>query len=105
MFRQDFSVGTEKPAIDERVAAGAAFLEARHPNWDTRVDVGTLDIRKERYCILGQLYESFYETARIVLQLTDDEAARMGFTKYKSIAEFDELTEAWKRLIMARRAL
>lgn len=39
----------------ERVARGAALLDAKRPGWASRIDVGTLTLHDACGCIVGQL--------------------------------------------------
>lgn len=38
----------------KEVAAGAAWLDENHSGWERKIDLGTLNIRDCRDCILGQ---------------------------------------------------
>lgn len=42
--------------IEERVQAGAAWLDERYPGWFQVIDLGTLDISRCDLCVLGQVY-------------------------------------------------
>lgn len=48
------------PAADlvERVALGAAWLDAAHPGWRDRVDVARLDMGDSCDCVLGQALQT-----------------------------------------------
>jgi hypothetical protein len=42
--------------VEERVQAGAAWLDKVRPGWLTEVDVGRLDLRQPDRCVLGQVF-------------------------------------------------
>jgi len=48
------------PAADlaERVALGAAWLDAAHPGWRDRVDVDRLNLEDSCDCVLGQTLQA-----------------------------------------------
>jgi hypothetical protein len=46
--------------VTQRVARGAALLDAQVPNWRDRIDVDRLNMRSGEDCVLGQLYLSEY---------------------------------------------
>jgi hypothetical protein len=69
----------------ERVARGAALLDAQMPDWFTRIDVGALNIRRDCHCVLGQLESSFMDAVERRWGLNpngcpDYEAVAHGFT-------------------------
>jgi hypothetical protein len=41
-------------AVAARVATGAAFLDEHDPGWWQRINLATLDLSRERHCVLGQ---------------------------------------------------
>ncbi len=42
--------------IEQRVAAGAAWLDEHEPGWERRIDLATLDLASSCRCVLGQLF-------------------------------------------------
>lgn len=117
---------------DERVAAGAAFLDEHWPGWDYQIDIEMFDLCDPCECVLGQVYGGFYEACH-KLGLDDarpnngqraDEAHALGFFEnarddetfvsvydpgYRDALEkresrWSELERAWVRLIEERRS-
>lgn len=108
--------------IAERVAAGAAFLDAREPGWWQRIDLDTLDLQAPCRCVLGQLathlddYDDDWSwqnvTARYGLlvwfwswEANGDRATDLeyGFNANPDIEAYDDVAAEWKRVILARR--
>lgn len=103
---------TAARTIQERVAAGAAALDAYLPGWVDRVDLGTLDMRSPCGCILGQAFDNYW-TAPFGDPYDDPERYRadLGFQAYSTLdggsgepGEYAALQDEWARLIEARRA-
>jgi hypothetical protein len=90
--------------IAERVAAGAAWLDANRPGWVERIDLETLDLGDPCRCIVGQLNVQWGG-----LKIADDprwHAASLGFDTWLAEGyEYSALTAAWRQLIIARRVL
>lgn len=64
----------------ERVAKGAAHLDATRPGWHDRIDVGTLTLHDPCGCIVGQLmpnttFTNFNQRARVLFPISVDEQA------------------------------
>lgn len=49
------------PALCDRAAAGAAFLDKNEPGWAKRVRLNVLDLERADFCVLGQLYGDYYD--------------------------------------------
>lgn len=47
----------------ERVARGAAFLDLYRPTWFREIDLGSLNLKDNYNCILGQLYGNYHDSA------------------------------------------
>jgi hypothetical protein len=116
--------------ITERVAAGAAWLDANRPGWVERIDLDTLDLGDPCRCVLGQDfaadsqgYTSGFDAGLVAVTdggLTEDgyrHAADAGFYAVADLSdndddddgfrmnkEYRELTDAWRALIRERRA-
>lgn len=43
----------------ERVARGAALLDAKRPGWAEKIDIGNLDMPRCDRCILGQVFGDY----------------------------------------------
>jgi hypothetical protein len=82
---------------DAIVDKGATLLDERYPDtWYDKIDLDTLDLSTTDLCVLGQLYGSYY-VGRRTLGLTRGGAAELGFDG------LEELTDAWRRLIIERK--
>lgn len=92
--------------IEERIAAGAAWLDANRPGWVDRIDLDTLRLDNPCRCILGQEYGDFYTAPYEIRGVLGEMATQLGFDAKLTDdgADYAELTEAWQRLILARRA-
>jgi hypothetical protein len=95
-------------AIAERVAAGAAFLDERVPDWwradrASAIDPDGLMIQSYCDCVLGQLFGT-YGTGVVQLDLWDTSRTALGFFTDDPPRETDVLEAEWKRLITERRA-
>jgi len=111
------------PTIEQRVAAGAEWLDARMPGWVDKVSLDRLRLLSPCDCILGQAFGDFY-TAPLPCEFEarDEVAANLGFMSSVEIndellgsaafdaydsaeqQEYRELHTEWTRLILARRA-
>lgn len=104
------------PPASDRVAAGAALLDANVPGWATEIDTATLDILTMRNCLGGQLGGGdFFAGVRRILALSAGEyfwfqdlrdnglcgiGAADGGDTYRE--DCDALTAAWRTEITAR---
>jgi hypothetical protein len=90
-------------SIDERVAAGAAWLDANRPGWWQRINLDTLDLGDPCECVLGQEDGNYWDTAPDL----GDDAAVLGFNTRPWCRdpgqELAGLEGAWRTLIQARR--
>lgn len=93
-------------SIEERVAAGAEWLDANASGWVAQIDLSSLDIAEPCGCILGQVYGHYFRSPRSARHaggyeefdyLSDDR----GFNGDED--EMTALTLAWADLILARR--
>lgn len=107
--------------VEERVAAGAAYLDAhpeRYGDWVDRIDEDELDINSCVQCMLGQLEGDYSDGMDNIQDAAEfptvgdwntDYAARCdwstehGFCGYNYPDELS-LTSAWATLIRERRA-
>lgn len=82
---------------DERVAAGIALLDERAPDWRSRINLETLDIRSGGYCTLAQVFGDF-NRGRHHLEL--GRPADYGFfLRDHDDLTYPDLTAAWKRVL------
>lgn len=85
----------------ERVARGAAFMDANYPGWVDKIDLNTLDIHSACDCVLGQAGLSYTNTWIEHFSAKAGEMKSRGFATTK--AENESVNAAWRDLIMARR--
>lgn len=90
-------------SIEERVAAGARWLDEHRPGWVDRIDLETLDLGDPCRCVLGQEYGNY--TFALDEILDDVSPASRGFNAWATTGEYPALTDAWRRLIEQRRAV
>jgi hypothetical protein len=112
-------------SVDDRVAAGAAWLDANRPSWWQRINLDTLDLGDDCNCILGQEHGDFTDGLDVVTPDDDGWAKRCADLGLFSAAdiralgpgelddsvhrgelvdgEYRRLTAAWRTLIQARR--
>lgn len=98
------SVSTVPASIRIRVEAGAALLDRIRPGWLDDIDLITLDLADPECCMLGQLYGKYragWPDAVI--------SAELGFfadgpDREARVAEYAQLTEAWRDLVLTEAA-
>lgn len=103
--------------IAERVAAGAAWLDERKPDWWTAVALPELDVDDCNLCVLGQTYGSYWDSPLFAdlsnigsgeffdndeERETVERAQPLGFYADGS-SEVLWLNAEWERVIRARR--
>ena len=90
----------------EAAKRGAEFLDEKDPKWAQKVNLTTLDLGSQFFCVLGQLYGDFYDGA-LTCNLTRHEEIERGFdlggSAWAKPGAYDELTRCWKDEIRARR--
>lgn len=99
------------PVIAERVKRGAALLDEKRPGWWQRIDLGRLDVASDCDCVGGQLPGGYGKVAddlfgpgvTFSLEVSHGFEADGDF-EGGDAGEFAALTEAWRSLILARRA-
>ena len=103
--------------IAERVAKGAALLDAEQPGWADRIDLDELELESCRHCVLGQLFSGGCPDPEACLGCEDGfehvtnsrpelDFPALGFDKSRTDGDgaYSELTAEWRRLISERRA-
>lgn len=99
-------------SIEERVTAGAAWLDEHRPGWWQRIDLETLDLGDPCKCVLGQEYGDF-GVAPAEVAGASEPAVAFGFDVHSSWfgrvrteadveAECAALTAEWRWLIEQR---
>lgn len=118
-----------EPTIEDRVAAGAAWLDERIPEWVEQIDLFALRLSDGCRCILGQTFGDYtrapisggrqhdedwdwdwppeYDRAAAALGFQASEVAdsrgRRAIVELVRDREYDALQEAWTRLVLGRR--
>lgn len=96
------------------VERGAAFLDEKLPGWEDKIDVERLNLESTCGCVVGQLHGGLRGRWRsnaywrgmdeLGLNADSSEAAKYGFVTRGSGADhWENLTDAWRRLIERRR--
>lgn len=92
-----------------RAARGAAFLDIEKPGWYSLIDLTKLDMGSSYHCVLGQLgpetdsSRTPYGVITEELMLPYRQQASHGFCCDHYPVSYDELEEAWKEQINARK--
>lgn len=87
--------------IQERVEAGAAWLDANRPGWVDRINLETLALERCFDCVLGQIYGDFCDRPEDLRGRATDFGFDSGGLGRKANSE---LTAVWRDYITARRA-
>lgn len=108
---------TTTATVEQRVQAGAAWLDEHETGWVDRIDLDRLSLEHCKRCVLGQVFGDYYDAplagapySTEELYAYADAAQPLGFTgtrhdeMYGTDEEYAELTEAWRQLIETRRA-
>jgi hypothetical protein len=103
-------------AVAERVARGAALLDARAPGWAERVKLDALEMVSPCLCVLGQLFAAppapverdgyWIGLERLGIPAHPvNRPAAYGFAEENpDSGAYLALTDEWERVIAARRA-
>jgi len=98
------TVGAQAHTVQERVMAGASFLDERSPGWDEKINLAGLDMGNDYRCILGQLYKH-YRVGKTELNITTRTSRDLGFDSISgTTSAYHRITVEWGKLIRERRA-
>jgi hypothetical protein len=94
--------------VETRVKNGMLLLDEKMPGWERRINVATLRIDSSCSCVLGQLsgtndYAAGADLLFGTRGLWADQTVEGGFFPTYGEMEWDDLTQAWKHAILARR--
>lgn len=92
--------------VAERVARGVALLDEKVPGWHDRIDLSRLDMWDEARCILGQLFDDFFDGAA-ELELQEEDTYTSGFDRRPELTDpvnYTHLHAEWIRVITDRRS-
>jgi hypothetical protein len=88
--------------IEQKVAAGAAFLDRACPGWESHINTATLDINDGYHCVLGQLARVEWNIPeRPLIAWERHDLVSLGFWPREN--ESTLLTQAWRVEITNRR--
>ncbi len=92
--------------IEERVARGAAWLDARKAGWLDRIDLAELEMASGKWCIAGQLWGLFPNRPKALAAGWDFGLDVASYDRSQGAIrdEFRALTAEWRRVITERRA-
>jgi len=90
-------------SLERRAARGAAFMDREQPGWENHINLATLDIGDNKFCILGQCCGEYNEgIQRLCLAYRPQMQYGLGFIAGGKCYQYPELTEAWIREIIFR---
>jgi hypothetical protein len=101
-------------SFEERVAAGAEWLDLWFPGWEHAIDVGTLNLHNTNECICGHVAKAFVMNELVpknywtildgYLNGSRDRAIELGFNlwNFEESESWSALTEAWIDLVKTR---
>ena len=86
-----------------RASDGADLLDVHGPDgWRDKIDLSALDMKDVRFCVLGQVYGTYYIGLND-LNLNDDATPDYGFNlPFPALIREEEwrmLTEAWRQVL------
>lgn len=91
-------------SIQERVQAGAAWLDENEPGWEEKVDLDSFDMANYNKHILVQLYGSLSASPFYAGYSQLNHGIQSGFEAPANTHEaWQPLTTAWKELISKRK--
>ena len=103
-YETEGTMATTDRVLKARVERGAALLDAEQPGWAPRIDVSTLELESQGFCMLGQLYGNYHVgTDRLGIQ-----GWRYGFIPTRknmfteSDSDYPRLLPLWREAIEAR---
>ncbi len=99
---------TTEAKLQERVEAGAAFLNVVYPRWYKHMNTKILDLGDPHKCVLGELYGG-YSTGKDALDIegqlvvqgngTVTKASLLGFDTELPYKNYAVLTKLWVKKI------
>ncbi len=89
--------------LRERVAEGAAILDAEYPTWFEQIDRSTLNMGNTSLCVLGQVFGNFNEACER-LDISGFDEGFYGDPTGQYQAEQAALQDLWIEVITQRLA-
>lgn len=94
--------------LEQRVDAGAAWLDVKYPGWFLKVKTKSLDLEDGCQCVFGQLFRNFNaieDYLRVMEPDVDLVARGLNLPEHdRTDANWQALTNCWRRAINTRRA-
>lgn len=92
--------------IEQRVQAGAAWLDENQPGWESKIDLDFLDQSYCYECVLGQVFGDYWDSPLVQNATSSTRLCALGFASkaFSTSLGYKKLTQAWKDLISSRRA-
>lgn len=94
----------------KRVRKGARLLDQEYPGWADRIEVDGLVMSSAGSCVLGHVYEDYFEGLTELFGTSDTPDWKFGFTLHPDdedglsrVAAWEQLGLAWEPLIRARQ--
>lgn len=88
---------------EARVKAGAELLDAKVPDWFTKISLAKLQMSNPCQCIVGQLYSSYIEGLKSLALWGSDSSVSTDYG-FDCLVGAVSLTVHWRREIEARLA-
>lgn len=88
--------------FEDKIARGARWLDIKHPGWEDRIDLDTLNMNYATKCVLGQIVGSnraYYDHSN---QFRIDYGFELEFS---FDSEYDTLRDEWIAFIEKRRGV
>ena len=92
--------------MQDRVQAGARYLDTEHPGWEHGINLDKLHIANDCGCVIGQMTGSYNKYVEGV-GMPDQVARDLGFFETRGVTQgdrYDRITEVWVAEIAARQA-
>jgi hypothetical protein len=95
--------------IAARVARGAALLDEKRPGWEREIEIESIRMIDPCFCVLGQLYETYWDALEPFLGCSDKFVGNVIATERGFNADHDSgigylaLQEEWVRVIKDRQ--
>jgi len=94
------------PRFTKKIERGAAFLDKDRPGWETRIDLGMLNIRSGSTCVLAQCYIGYDNGLRALgfFARFFGAVGRYGFDigAFEKSRYYAVLTDEWRQFIANR---
>lgn len=79
--------------FEQKVLAGASYLDLAQPGWAEKIDTSDFDMGNSTHCVIGQTMGNYIPGIE-QLHISGDQANALGFNTADS-ADYEALTAAW----------